>query len=931
MKRAFATSVLLTCLVAGILGKPLTKESEKERPMRKLEFNGQVVYVPVAEKLADPFSSTIPGDEQKTDMILNEEQKEYIRQQKEEHKDGRTKRKAVRDVLKRWTKVGGDVIVPFTMDSPANDIPYIYEAMDHWSTKACVKFETYSSDRSSTLGHNQRLRFHKADGCSSYVGRQPTSQMQPQNISIGTGCLQLGTIAHEIGHAMGFQHEQSRPDRDDHVEIFWTNIETDQQHNFDKESLDDVMASEVVKYDLTSVMHYGPYGFAINENIPTLVTKRPFDMQYIGQRSGLSFYDVKLANYIYNCNSTCDPLLDCANGGFVDKTCTCQCPPAWTGALCNENSNVPETVTEITRTEPSGEITSPDYESGQYSINSASMIYIVGQPGATITLTFDAFDMEALDGGRCWDYVQVNEDDPRYGGEKYCGNEIPAPIVAKDNIMILFYSDETYTGKGFRAHFTIDQPLTEEPVVTTRAPTTPGVTTEAPTTPVVTTKAPTTPVVTTKAPTTPVVTTKAPTTPVVTTKALTTPVVTTEAPTTPVVTTEAPTTPVVTTKAPTTPVVTTEAPTTPVVTTKAPTTPVVTTEAPTTPVVTTKAPTTPVVTTKAPTTPVVTTEAPTTPVVTTEAPTTPVVTTKAPTTPVVTTEAPTTPVVTTEAPTTSVVTTEAPTTSVVTTKAPTTPVVTTEAQTTPVVTTKAPTTPVVTTKAPTSEAPLSTLTSPNYPNAYNAKQKKVYRLTTAVGKKIYLKIDEMDIEEGSNGCNYDVLIVDLGGTDEVLQTRLCGTRTNVGPFESVSNKMELTLITDGYVERKGFKASYKSITESTCGGTFGGESGIVESLNYPIHYPNQILCDYVIQVDPGKVIRLTFNDLDVEYGRNYLCQYDCLKVIQLNQYDQEETLLSLDGTSPPSPIVSRTNQLTLRLSSDAYVGGKGFQVSYLAI
>ncbi|XP_030855574.1 protein SpAN [Strongylocentrotus purpuratus] len=789
MKRAFATSVLLTCLVAGILGKPLTKE----RPMRKLEFNGQVVYVPVAEKLADPFSSTIPGDEQKTDMILNEEQKEYIRQQKEEHKDGRTKRKAVRDVLKRWTKVGGDVIVPFTMDSPTDDVPYIYEAMDHWSTKTCVKFETYSSDRSSTLGHNQRLRFHKADGCWSYVGRQPTNRMQPQPISIGTGCLELGTIAHEIGHAMGFQHEQSRPDRDDHVEVFWTNIETDQQNNFEKESLEDVMASEVVKYDLKSVMHYGPYGFAINENIPTLVTKRPFDMQYIGQRSGLSFYDVKLANYIYNCNSTCDPLLDCANGGFVDKTCTCQCPPAWTGALCNENSNVPETVTETTRTEPSGEITSPGYESGQYSINSASMIYIVGQPGATITLTFDAFDMEALDSGRCWDYVQVNSDDPRYGGEKYCGNQIPDPIVATESIMIWFYSDETNTDKGFRAHFTIDQPLTEAPVETTRAPTTPAVTTTAPTTPAVTTKAPTSPAVTTKAPTTPVVTT----------------------------------------------------------------------EAPTTPVVTTNAPT--------------------------EAPTTPVVTTNAPT------EAPTTPVVTTNAPT------------------------------------EAPTTPVVTTKAPTSEAPLSTLTSPNYPNAYNAKQKKVYRLTTAVGKKIYLKIDEMDIEEGSNGCNYDVLIVDLGGTDEVLQTRLCGTRTNVGPFESVSNKMELTLITDGYVERKGFKASYKSITESTCGGTFGGESGIVESLNYPIHYPNQILCDYVIQVDPGKVIRLTFNDLDVEYGPNYLCQYDCLKVIQLNQNDQEETLLSLDGTSPPSPIVSRTNQLTLRLSSDAYVGGKGFQVSYLAI
>ena len=88
--------------------------------MRKLEFNGQVVYVPVQEKLADPFSSRTPGDEQKTDMILNEEQKEYIRQQKEEHIDGRTKRKAVRDVLKRWTEDDeGNVIVPYIMESPS--------------------------------------------------------------------------------------------------------------------------------------------------------------------------------------------------------------------------------------------------------------------------------------------------------------------------------------------------------------------------------------------------------------------------------------------------------------------------------------------------------------------------------------------------------------------------------------------------------------------------------------------------------------------------------------------------------------------------------------------------------------------------------------------------------------------------------------------
>ncbi|KAB7502400.1 Zinc metalloproteinase nas-15 [Armadillidium nasatum] len=47
----------------------------------------------------------------------------------------------------------------------------------------------------------------------------------PQEINFGSWCFQqFGVVLHELYHCLGFYHEQSRPDRDDYVEIVWDNI-----------------------------------------------------------------------------------------------------------------------------------------------------------------------------------------------------------------------------------------------------------------------------------------------------------------------------------------------------------------------------------------------------------------------------------------------------------------------------------------------------------------------------------------------------------------------------------------------------------------------------------------------------------------------------------------------------------------------------------
>jgi len=60
--------------------------------------------------------------------------------------------------------------------------------------------------------------------CFSSVGRSFWSKGY-QIIGLSKSCLDSpGTIMHEILHALGFWHEQSRPDRDQNIEIMWENI-----------------------------------------------------------------------------------------------------------------------------------------------------------------------------------------------------------------------------------------------------------------------------------------------------------------------------------------------------------------------------------------------------------------------------------------------------------------------------------------------------------------------------------------------------------------------------------------------------------------------------------------------------------------------------------------------------------------------------------
>ena len=187
-----------------------------------------------------------------------------------------------------WT----DGIVYFEFDSNVSESrrTAMREAMDEWMAVSGVVFVPRS---------NQPNYIHivNATGNASEVGMVGGEQ----TVWIASWDSRF-IMAHELCHALAFWHEQSRPDRDDYVQINWQNIEQDYEHNFDMEG----GAGTVGDYDFDSVMHYGECAFSTNPFCPLgggqTITVLPPNEEWqgqIGQRDHFSTDDIAGMRLLY--------------------------------------------------------------------------------------------------------------------------------------------------------------------------------------------------------------------------------------------------------------------------------------------------------------------------------------------------------------------------------------------------------------------------------------------------------------------------------------------------------------------------------------------------------------------------------------------------------------------------------------------------------
>ncbi|PAV91710.1 hypothetical protein WR25_23167 [Diploscapter pachys] len=180
--------------------------------------------------------------------------------------------------LSKWTQ----------LSVTSNEVKIIEKAFSSYRTKTCIRFVP-------RIDEQDYLNIVKGYGCYSQVGRTGGKQ----EISLGRGCLFHEIIVHELMHSVGFWHEHSRADRDDHIKIVWENILPGMKSQFDKISaaLQDLQGES---YDYRSIMHYDSTAFSRNGK-NTIETVEDGFTEVIGSATDLSQMDVVKINKLYQC------------------------------------------------------------------------------------------------------------------------------------------------------------------------------------------------------------------------------------------------------------------------------------------------------------------------------------------------------------------------------------------------------------------------------------------------------------------------------------------------------------------------------------------------------------------------------------------------------------------------------------------------------
>uniref|UniRef100_A0A1I7UZW0 Zinc metalloproteinase n=1 Tax=Caenorhabditis tropicalis TaxID=1561998 RepID=A0A1I7UZW0_9PELO len=278
----------------------------------------------------------------------------------------------------------------------------------------------------------------------------------------------MGVIEHEIGHALGLWHEQSRPDA-----LGYVTIERDfilPSYISDFLQRDDEIDTLGIPYDLGSVMHYGSTAFSVDQKSKTVVTRDSLYQQTIGQREKLSFYDVATINTAY-CKDECKTeKTKCEYGGYMrpSKCSECLCPDGLGGERCEKNEEprsgffvvcslysllLPEAECGgvISLTDEWTTVESPNYPDPGYEADQKCSWLLKSPKGKRVEIEFIE-DFSFLCTSTCVDFVELKiSDDLRNTGFRFCCYDKPEiSFVSQTDTAIVIFRSQLSADIGFK-------------------------------------------------------------------------------------------------------------------------------------------------------------------------------------------------------------------------------------------------------------------------------------------------------------------------------------------------------------------------------------------------------------------------------------------------------------------------------------------------
>ncbi|XP_070564554.1 cubilin-like [Ptychodera flava] len=212
------------------------------------------------------------------------------------------------------------------------------------------------------------------------------------------------------------------------------------------------------------------------------------------------------------------------------------------------------------------------------------------------------------------------------------------------------------------------------------------------------------------------------------------------------------------------------------------------------------------------------------------------------------------------------------------------------------------------------------ITSPNYPDNYDDNEHCLWNIDIdddegTPNLHIYIHVTELDTE-----MNFDWLEVGAGSNELDFSSTLYRFSGNQQGESYFTDKTELWSLwtSDLSITGKGFNVTY--FTADPCGGHLTAPNDIRSPL-YPMNYPHGSHCSWMIHVNSGSFIEITFRDFHLEDGYDYLYIYE-------GSSEDASTVVELTGEDLPKTTIINSDTALLVFTADTTISGSGFDLSF---